>query len=218
MEEDTSTVEPQAGDTENLQPQAGTTTPEPQAGDGNSETMTLEKAKKINSENYGLRKRLKAYEEAEAKAKEAQRQQAEAELTETQKLQKRLTDLQNLYDQSTKQTQARIVQYEVQLQAARMGIHDPDAAAKLMDQSLLEYDEQGNPSNVEALLKDLIKAKPYLANKPAPTSGGATNPSRSHSSAPPPITLELLGSMTSKEYNERRAEITKWMADNPTLR
>lgn len=214
MVEDTSTVEPQAGDTENLQPQAGTPTPEPQAGDG-KETISLDEAKKLRSESLNLRKRLKAFEEAEAKAKEAQRQQAEAELTETQKLSKKLTDLQTLYDQSTKQTQARIVQYEVQLQAARMGIHDPDAAAKLMDQSLLEYDEQGNPSNVEDLLKDLIKAKPYLANKPTPTSGGATNPSRAHSSTPPPLTLELIGSMTPEQYRERRAEVQQWMANNP---
>lgn len=99
---------------------------------------------------------------------------------ERQKLEQQYAELQKTHENALRQSQERIVNYEVRLQAAKMGIVDPDAAAKLLDWSELEYDDAGAPTNVEDLLSDLLKAKPYLkAQGRTVTSGGATNPSRS---------------------------------------
>lgn len=209
MSEDTTAVESQADETENNpQPQAGNTPPEPQAGEG--QNISLDEAKKLRSEAANLRKRLKAFEEADAKAKDAQ-------LSEQERLQKQLADLQSQHDTATRTHQERIIGYEVRLQASQMGIVDPDAAAKLLDWSQIEYDDNGAPLNVSDLLKGLIKAKPYLAgSKPAPTSGGATNPPRSQSTAPKELSWQVISSMKPDEYNARRAEIQQWMLNNPS--
>ncbi len=55
-----------------------------------------------------------------------------------------------------------ITRMEIERQARKLAIVDEDAAYRLLDAARIEYDAGGNPSNVEALLKDLVKAKPYL--------------------------------------------------------
>src|SRR5437660_11568140 len=47
------------------------TSPDAQADDGNTETITLEEARKLRSEAQALRKRMKAFEDAEQAAKDA---------------------------------------------------------------------------------------------------------------------------------------------------
>lgn len=105
------------------------------------------------------RERLTAYEAAEKQAQEAQ-------LSEVERLKKQHTELQSQHAAYTKQTQERIVRYEVERQASKLGIIDPEAAAKLLDWSELEYEEDGTPKNATRLLEVLIKNKPYLAPKP----------------------------------------------------
>jgi hypothetical protein len=176
-------AEPQAGDATTPQPQAGTPSTEPQAGE--SQTISLEEAKKLRSEAQNLRKRMKAYEDAE-------RQVQEAQLSETERLKKQHSDLQAQHDTYTRQMQERIVRYEVERQATQLGIIDPDAAVRLLDWSELEYDEQGTPTNTEKLLQALIKKRTYLApsaQQETPARVGAPvipamNPGRSTLSAP----------------------------------
>ena len=216
----------QTSETQDAQdPQTGTVTTPPGTGetpgtkqpqlsieDALKEIESLKTAlKKTNSESAGHR--LKAKELDELKA------QIEAEkLSETEKLQKKISDLQSQHDTLTRQQQERIVSYEVRLQAASMGVVDPDAAARLLDWSEIDYDDNGSPTNVEDLLKKLLKSKPYLAGKQSAssTSGGATNPPRSQSTAPQALSHEVIAKMTREEYLARRAEIDKWRENNST--
>jgi len=165
--------------------------------------------KKANTESATHRHKAKELDDLKAKI-EAEK------LSETEKLQKQLSTLQSQHDLALRQSQERAVGYEVRLQAAQMGIVDPDAAAKLLDWSELEYDEDGSPKNVATLLKELLKKKPYLIGKvPTPTSGGATNPSRSSTNAPKELSWAVISAMTPQEYDTRRPEIQKWMQNNP---
>lgn len=220
------TASPPAGGTaSNESPaQAATATPEPQAGDGTheheshperperpdrTESISLDEARKLRSEAANLRKRLKAYEEEKAKAQEAQ-------LSEQQKLEKRLAELQAEHETVRRQMQERGVNSEVRLQAAQMGIVDPSAAAKLLDWSEIEYDDDGAPTNIPDLLKKLLKVSPYLAGKSGSGAGSLpANPARSASTAPQPITWEYLGTITPQEYSARQKEIREFMAKNP---
>lgn len=110
-------------------------------------------AKEEAKRHYG---KLAKYEQAEKEAQEAQ-------LSEIERVKKKHADLEATHNEYTQRMQALIVRQAVQLQASRMGIIDPEAAAKLLDWSELEYDDDGTPKNAEKLLEKLIKNKPYLA-------------------------------------------------------
>lgn len=179
------------------------------------ELESLKKAlKKANDESK--EHRLKAKELDELKAK------IEADtLSEKEKLEKKLTDLQRSHDDVVRAHQERVINYEVQLRAAQLGVTDTSDAVKLLDWSEIEYDDSGSPTNVESLLKELLKAKPYLkreSKSPAPTSGGATNPSRSQTTTAPQLSWEIIGKMNQQEYEAHRTEIQAWLANSKNLR
>lgn len=161
-----------------------TTTPEPQAGDGSPEQISIEEARKLRREAQQLRQRLKTFEEAEAAQKAAQ-------LTETERLQQQYAKLQTEHTDTLRNYQERLVRYEIEKQAAKVGIR-PEAAedaVKLLDWSALEFDEDGSPKNAAELLKQLLKAKPYLAAAPQPQQAAtpavpAMNPGRASLAAP----------------------------------
>jgi len=129
-------------------------------------------------------------------------------LTESERWQKQATDLQSRYDSDTSALTERIVRYEVERQAAKLGIIDPDAAAQLIDWDALEYDEDG---------KDLLKNKPYLAGKAASTAGGATNPGRGSANTAQ-LSWDIITHMKQAEYEARRGEIQAFIAKNPPPR
>lgn len=64
--------------------------------------------------------------------------------------------------------------------AVGKGIVDPDAAYALLDRSAVQYDDNGNATNVGDLLDALVKAKPYLVGAgkatPKPLPGGGQEP------------------------------------------
>lgn len=198
-EQTTPPVNPQAGKTEDPQPQAGaTTTPEPQAGE--SESISLDEARKLRSEASNLRKRLKELDSAHNELKTFKEQAETEKLSDVEKreaahkkLEQQLAEHQNTNNTLLKQLQEARINNEVFKQASKLNIIDVDAASKLIDASRIEYDDAGSPTNVDALLKELAKARPWLTGKPqTQTSGGATNPSRSQTSGPQEITKEYV--------------------------
>lgn len=106
-------------------------------------------------------KKLADYEEAE-------RKQQEAQLSEIERTTKKYQELQSQHDTYVKSMQERIVRYEVEKEAGKLGIIDPDAATKLLDWSQIEYEEDGTPKNADKLLAALVKQRPWL--KPAQAS------------------------------------------------
>jgi hypothetical protein len=131
---------------------------------GDDEAMSLDEARKLRREAQTLRKRLTDFEDRD-KAAQA------AALTDAEKLQKRLAELELAHATAQKTHLERVVRYEVMLKASALGVVDPDAAVKLLDWPALEFDDEGQPKNTEAVLKALLKAKPYLL-KPAPGAQG----------------------------------------------
>lgn len=139
----------------------------------------LERAlKNATEERDRHRKKLSGYEEAEKKA-------AEAQLSEIERVNKKHSDLRAEYDAYVRMTHERLVRYEVERQAAKLNIIDPDAAAKLLDWSQLEYDEEGTPKNAQKLLEQLVKNKPYLV--PAPTQQEPETPAQTVGRSAPTI-------------------------------
>lgn len=165
---------------EEMKPLAGENQTNPQAGNNEtqavtsdaqavSETISLEEARKLRSEAANLRKRLKELEDQK-------RQIDEAKLSETERLQKRLAELERKEIEYQQSLQARTLEYEVKLHAARLGVVDPEAAYRLLDVKQIEFDEDGKPVNVEKVMRELIAKKPYLAGGNGAMS--ATNPAQ----------------------------------------
>jgi len=128
------------------------------------ERFDAEYVRKLRAEAAEYRKRLR---ELESKVKADE----EAKLTEQEKLQKRLAELERKEAEYKQILQARTLEYEVKLQASKLGVVDPDAAYRLLDLKQIEFDDDGRPVNLERVLKELVAQKPYLV-----VSGGMPSP------------------------------------------
>lgn len=217
MPEETPPAQPQAGGADPIDPQGQVPTTlqaDPQAGEPQKPQKSAEEYERmiteLRKEAAGHRLKLKKFEDEEAKRLEAQ-------MTEQQKLEKRVADLQKAHDDALRTHQEYRINAEVRLQATQLGFANVEDATRLLDWTQIAYGDDGTPENVQALLKDLLKTKPYLAGSKATpvTSGGATNPPRSQSSGPPALSWEVIGRMTAQEYAARQPEIQQFMRDNP---
>ena len=114
-----------------------------------------QEAARYRTELRDAQKRLAEYEAAQKAAEDAQ-------LSELERTQKRLAEYQAAEAQWTLERQQWRLAQAVQMHAARLGIVDVDAAGKLLDTSALEYDENGQPTNAEALLTAMLEQRPWL--------------------------------------------------------
>ena len=114
---------------------------------------------------------MKAFEDAEEAAKQAQ-------LSEIERTKAAHAKAQSELETYKRTAQERMVRYEVAARAAALGIIHPDAAAKLLDWSELEYDDDGTPTNADKLLEKLLKNMPYLARPATPEPPAPASPSQ----------------------------------------
>lgn len=129
-------------------PEDETTEPTQELGDGGKKALEAERKARRDAE-----KRLAVLE---AKNKERD----EAELTETEKLRKELEQVKATADKREADYRNERVRTSTVRTAAKLGYADPDDAFRLIDSDSIEDDG----SNVDKLLADLLKAKPYLAS------------------------------------------------------
>ena len=90
---------------------------------------------------------------------------------ELEGLREQLAAVETARDLLVRDRQADRARFAVEAEAGRMRFADPADAFSLIDQTRIDFDDGGNPTNVAALLEELVKAKPYLsaqAERPAP--------------------------------------------------
>lgn len=185
------------------------TAPTPETGaQGTGETpatttqpASIEDAlKEIDDLKSALRKARSDSTKNWSKAKELDDLKAKLEsekLSESEKKDKQLAELQRSLAEKDARLQEVIIRSTVQGQASKLGFTDPSDASRFLDPSELEFDDNGIPTNVEPLLKAVLKNKPYLAGSTqAPqrpqTAGGATAPAKSTTSGTQTITKEYV--------------------------
>ena len=165
---------------------ATTTSPDAQAADGNTESITREEARKLRSEAKALRERLKAFEDADAAAKAAQ-------MTEQERLQQQQAELQAANEDLAAALMEMNVQSDIARYAGKLNfiIDSPELLAQMLKWSEIEWDEEsGKPLNIEKLLEQLAKAQPKLVQQQAQQQQMGTpatpamNPGRSTITAP----------------------------------
>lgn len=160
--------------------------------------------KKANSEAKSHRLKAEDLEKYKEQSESAKLSEQERQEATRQKLEKQLADSEEQYKTAVRDAQQYRVNTEVRLQAAQLGFSDPGDATKFLDTGEIELDDKGNPTNIDDLLKDLAKSKPYLVTRRIVTSGGATNPPRSsHSSdnASELVNRMIAGTLKNDEYN-----------------
>jgi len=147
------------------------------------------------------------------KRDDAAKATAEAELTELQKAQKRITELEEVDAKREADRAASVLRSHIVAGAARAGFADPDDAVRLVDQGSLELDDAGNPTNLGNVLRDLLKAKPYLRSSTTlPADLGQGDRGRST------LTVEQIKAMTPDQINARWDEVQQVLSQAPRSR
>lgn len=186
-------------DGESQEPQDGTNPsqsgqsaepPEPQ--DGTDEPQDGEGSAQPNLDPEALQRELA---ETRRRSAEYRRKLREKEEQEAQAQREAMTELDRLKADNEALTaevarlSAERKQEKVDRQvfglAPSLNLVDPEVVARLIDRSEVEFDDDsGNPTNVEALVKEVIRTKPYLVqgNRTSPpqniggTSGAQAGP------------------------------------------
>lgn len=164
------------------------------AGQDSGATMTLEQAqaiiRELRSENASRRKTAA---ELEAKVKEHE----SSRLSDQEKLQKSATEAAQKAQDAETRLKALSVQMAVERAARKLGIVDEDAAVKLLDPGTIEFDGD-TPKNIEALLGELVKVRPWLKGVGEGNNGASTaNPGQQGRK----LTKDQIRNMTPDQIN-----------------
>lgn len=133
----------------------------------------------INNARKDAEKRLAEYEKKEREESDA-KMKKEGKLKEL--LEKKEKELEELKNSATRTR----IDYEIRDKANKLGIVDPEVAAKLINSEAIEFEEDGSPKNIEGLLTELVEQKPYLVGKAEKQSvGSGANTSTEEQGAKP---------------------------------
>lgn len=158
--------EPLEGEQQQAVPPEGTGQTEPSQTD----KETARKLKETKAEAQALRKRLREAEET-LKAKE------DADLTETERLRKHAESLEAATKAKDEKLRVAHLKVTVTEEAQKLGFRNVQAAIRLVKDDV-EYDDDGQPTNVTALLEQWAKDDPQLVQPDLLNSGSAANARR----------------------------------------
>jgi hypothetical protein len=129
------------------------------------ESISLEEARKLRSESASLRKRLKAFEDAE-------KQRLDADKSAEERATERIAQLESSLEQERGARRSMVTQVMAVAAARKLGFRDPDLAPRLIANGDVEFTDDGQPKNVERLLGDLAKEHPHLIGGTTDYGGG----------------------------------------------
>ena len=155
--------------------------PDPQTGkDG--KPFDAERAQRtidqLREEIKGLKANSKELDTAKAKLKEIE----DAGKSELERATAKATEEEQKRTAAEQRAADLALQIVVERTAGKMGFHDPDDAYRLIDRRAVEMGEDGEPKNVEALLKKLAESKPHLVKT---AEGDEKKPPAAQKSPPP---------------------------------
>ncbi len=159
-----------------------------------------------------LESERQARRDAETRAKTAAdelKKLQDAQLSESEKRDKRLAELEREREDWTRERQGIVLERAVERTATKLGFADPADALSLITRSAIEFETDGQPKNLDKLLGDLLKAKPYLAAGRGRPAGGADLGAGGTGTSG--LTREQLEKMSPDEINKRWPEVVAAM-------
>lgn len=177
-------------------------------------TLTLEEAlkriadyehaqKNATEEVERHRKKLTAYEKAEAEREAAKKAADEAQLSEIDRVKKQHAEVQAQHNALMLELQETRIQHAVERAAHDLGFLHPEIAGRLLDRAELEYEDNGAPKNAKHLLEKLLKSMPELAKQAEPAQ-----PSGTSQQGNAPTTPTRPGTPALPAFNPGRTQIT----------
>lgn len=177
-EQQTGTQSQEGGEPQDQASTTPTTTTQGQesaVGDDGSKTTSTDDGKKadtvdpqvkeLRGENAATRKKLR---EAEAKLAELER----AQMSDLEKAQADAAKAREEADQAIRSRNNALASSAISNAAVAAKFHAPSDAVDLLA-SKVEFDADGVPTNVDALVKSLVAERPHLVNLGGPGAGGA---------------------------------------------
>lgn len=192
-------------------PQVGDN-PQPQAGNPASSDPGSGQAPKTYDEAYvqSLRQEAASHRtkntELSAKLKEIE----DANLSATDKARRDADEAQAQAQQLQTKLQRKAIEAGVALEAATLKLADPKAAVRLMDVSRVQFDAEGEPTNLAAVLTDTIRLFPILVS-----NGQVSNVTTNQNNPARPgmtLTMDQIKQMTPAEINARWSEVEPVLA------
>jgi hypothetical protein len=144
------------------------------------------------------------FDDYKTKAEQFDEMQA-AQMSELEKANKRAADLERALADATAQRQESILRASVVAEGAKRNVVDPYAALALLDRSTLEFDDQGNPTNIATAMDSLLAQRTYLVAPAGGTRGNADLGARGTAGADQ-LTREALASMTPEQIAKAEAD------------
>jgi hypothetical protein len=161
---------------------SGTPTASPAATsqtDGSqAEPFDPERAMRTIAQLREIERKAKADARELATLKAAQQAREDADLSEKDRATKRTAELEAQLKDTTTTYRTKLLRLTAEGVARDLRFRDPKLAVRLLDLDAVELDDDGEPTNLPALLKAELKANPYLAEAepvdPGPAPIGAT--------------------------------------------
>ncbi len=154
---------PAASEEEHLSPQPSPEddVAEPQVGDEDEAQEDLD-PKKLLSELRRARKEAAKYRTRLRELERLEEERRRAEMTELERLKEDLERAQAETAALREELTVLRIRSAITSVAGKLGFADPNDAWRLIDMADIEFDEDGNPTNIMELLKTLAAQKPYL--------------------------------------------------------
>lgn len=157
--------------------------PQPQAGASQAQAANAQSSQADGADNASgtddvasLQRQLAASVKAERQLRadrqrllDAQKAADDAKLPEQERQTRRIAELEQQIAAHQAEKTEWTTQAAVTRAALKLGFLDPADAFALLDRNALDRDEGGAPRNVDKLLADLLKSKPYLGGAGRPT-------------------------------------------------
>ena len=129
------------------------------------EKFDAERAKALIAK---LRLEAKSGKKALSDAHKRLKEREDADLSETEKLRRELADLKLAREKDAMERQALRDEQAIYEAAVAHQAVKPRLLMRLIDRSEIEHDDDGKPTNAEALVKALLKDEPYLKGESGP--------------------------------------------------
>lgn len=139
--------------------------PKPPESETDDEKWDEARAKATISKLREFEKTAKAQAKELEQLRKAQKEADDAKLSEQERLQNRVKELEAETAKHAEERRALLVRTAVEREARKLNLVDEEAAFKLLDLGAIEFDDGGTPKNVDKLLKKLAEAKPYLVGQ-----------------------------------------------------
>lgn len=137
----------------------------------------------------------------------AERAAKDAAMSETERLQSRIKELEDRDTAREAQRKADALRMSAITSASRLGFADVEDAVRFLDADRVEWKDDGSPRNVERLLGEVLASKPYLKASftKAPDLGQGDRGGST-------LTIADIKAMSQEEVTRRLPEIEQVLA------